>query len=40
VLMQFIGTVHAQSELNKRNEHFQRLLEKLQARRLPGQRSS
>lgn len=40
VLMQFIGTVHAQSELSKRNKHFQRLLEKLQAHRLPGQRPS
>ncbi len=30
VLMQFIGSLHAQSELMKRDQHFQNLLEKLQ----------
>lgn len=31
VLMQFIGSLHAQSELMKRDQHFQKLLEKLQS---------
>lgn len=40
VLMQFIGAVHAQSELSKRNEQFQNLLDKLQVYRPAGDRSS
>jgi hypothetical protein len=31
VLMRFIGSVHAQSELSKRDEHLQRLLLKLKS---------
>lgn len=31
VLMQFIGSLHAQSELMKRDLHFQKLLAKLQS---------
>lgn len=40
VLMQFIGSVHAQSELTKRNEDFQRLLSKIQACRPSGHPST
>lgn len=40
VLMQFIGAVHAQSELAKRSEDFQRLLTKLRARRPPEDHAS
>jgi hypothetical protein len=38
--MQFIGAVHTQSELSKRNEQFQNLLDKLQVYRPAGERPS
>jgi hypothetical protein len=40
VLMQVIGSIHAQSQLSKRDERFQSLLEKLQAHRESGQSES
>lgn len=36
ILMQCIGSIHAQSQLSKRDERFQGLLEKLQACRESG----
>lgn len=33
VVMRFIGAMHAQSELSKRNEHFLNLLDKLRMHR-------
>lgn len=40
ILMQFIGSIHAQSQLSKRDERFQGLLEKLQAWRESGHSES
>jgi hypothetical protein len=40
VVMHFIGSVHAQSELTKRNHYLDQLLGKLQGGRLTGQRRS
>lgn len=40
VLMQFIGCLHAQSELRRRGEESQRLLSKMHARCSPGHPSS
>lgn len=40
VVMHFIGAVHAQSELTKRNQYFTHLIDKLQAHRPEGQRPS
>ncbi len=40
ILMQFIGSLYAQSQLAKRDERFQGLLEKLQGVRETGHRES
>lgn len=39
-LMHFIGSVYAQSELTKRNQHLDQLLGKLQVHQRQGQRPS
>lgn len=40
ILMQFIGSIHVQSQLSKRDQRFQGLLEKLQAYRVSGHSES
>lgn len=40
IMMQFIGSIHAQSQLSKRDERFQGLLEKLQMCRESGHSES